>query len=247
MKWIRRALSAARPRGGDRLCAARAWTRRHTAPARWLAADRPRRRHLMGGAVRSPSSATASSAGGCGATSTRPTGWCRAISPPTSSCSPAPDRMRRGPPTWWPPGPTSSPPPALSTTCASCSTSTPRRVRAGATLVVGAAVSPGLSGLLARHLAERLERCDELHVAVHGTAGPACAREHHQALAGWAVGWHDGEWIERAGRQRARAVLVPRTGRRPRLLPRRARRPGAAAPRFPDVDAHQRPPVGHPP
>jgi hypothetical protein len=68
----------------------------------------------------------------------------------------------------------------------------------GASIVVGAAVAPGLSGLLARTLAERLERCDELHIAAHGTAGPACAREHHRALAGWAVGWHDGEWIERA-------------------------------------------------
>ena len=69
---------------------------------------------------------------------------------------------------------------------------------AGAHLVVGAAVSPGLSGLLVRHVTDRMETCDELHVAVHGTAGPACAREHHRALAGWAVGWHDGQWIERA-------------------------------------------------
>jgi hypothetical protein len=68
---------------------------------------------------------------------------------------------------------------------------------AGATIVVGAAVSPGLSGLLARHLASRLAGVDELHVAVHGTAGPACAREHHRALRGWAVGWQDDRWIER--------------------------------------------------
>jgi hypothetical protein len=68
----------------------------------------------------------------------------------------------------------------------------------GSTLVVGAAVSPGLSGLLARTLATRMAACDELHVAVHGTAGPSCAREHHRALAGWAIGWHDGQWIERA-------------------------------------------------
>jgi hypothetical protein len=68
---------------------------------------------------------------------------------------------------------------------------------AGATLVVGAAVSPGLSGLLARQLIGRLAGCDELHVARHGTAGPACAREHHDALRGWAMGWRDGGWIER--------------------------------------------------
>lgn len=69
--------------------------------------------------------------------------------------------------------------------------------RAGVTLVVGAAAAPGLSGLLARYAAQRLSGCDELHVSVHGTAGPACAREHHEALAGWAIGWHDGEWIAR--------------------------------------------------
>jgi hypothetical protein len=66
-----------------------------------------------------------------------------------------------------------------------------------AALVVGAAVSPGLSGLLARQLSRRLATCDELHIAAHGTAGPACAREHHDALAGSALGWHDGQWIER--------------------------------------------------
>jgi len=69
----------------------------------------------------------------------------------------------------------------------------------GAALVAGAAVSPGLSGLLARRLAGRLAGCDELHIAVHGTAGPACAREHHRALASSAIGWHDGDWIERQG------------------------------------------------
>jgi hypothetical protein len=67
----------------------------------------------------------------------------------------------------------------------------------GANLVVGAAVSPGLSGLFARHLTSSMATCDELHVTVHGTAGPACAREHHRSLRGWAIGWHDGRWIER--------------------------------------------------
>lgn len=67
------------------------------------------------------------------------------------------------------------------------------------TVVVGAGMSPGLSGLLSRWLADALHVCDELHVAIHGTAGPACAKEHHRALAGKAVGWHDGDWIERRG------------------------------------------------
>lgn len=67
------------------------------------------------------------------------------------------------------------------------------------TLVVGAGMSPGLSGLLARWLVDALHVCDELHVALHGTAGPACAKEHHRALGGRAVGWHDDTWIERPG------------------------------------------------
>ncbi len=73
----------------------------------------------------------------------------------------------------------------------------PKAAAAGRSLVVGAAMSPGLSGLLARHLADRLHQVDEIHVASHGTGGPACARQHHRALSGRAVGWHDHEWIER--------------------------------------------------
>ncbi len=67
----------------------------------------------------------------------------------------------------------------------------------GVALVAGAAVTPGLSGLVARHLSGRLDRIDEIHVAVHGTGGPACARQHHHALGGRALGWHDGEWLHR--------------------------------------------------
>lgn len=66
-------------------------------------------------------------------------------------------------------------------------------------LIVGAAVSPGLSGVIARHLASQLSQIDEIHVATHGTGGPACARQHHDALGSRAVGWHDGDWLERPG------------------------------------------------
>jgi hypothetical protein len=58
-------------------------------------------------------------------------------------------------------------------------------------------MSPGLSGLLVRSLAARFDEVDEAHVAVHGTAGPACARQHHRALAGQSTGWHDGDWLRR--------------------------------------------------
>ena len=69
--------------------------------------------------------------------------------------------------------------------------------RHDATIVVGAAMSPGLSGLVARHLASRLDQLDEIHVAVHGTGGPECAIQHHRALGGTALGWHDRAWMER--------------------------------------------------
>lgn len=68
---------------------------------------------------------------------------------------------------------------------------------AGVPIVVGAGMAPGLSGLMARLLASELAMCDEIHVAIHGTAGPACARQQHRALRGLAVGYHDGRWIQR--------------------------------------------------
>lgn len=69
----------------------------------------------------------------------------------------------------------------------------------GRTLVVGASASPGMSGLMVAELRRRFDDIDEIHVAFHGTGGPACARQHHRALGGDALGWHDGEWIERPG------------------------------------------------
>ena len=66
--------------------------------------------------------------------------------------------------------------------------------RAGVPLVVGAGMSPGLTELLARLLASRLASCDEIHIAIHGTAGPACARQQHRALGGRSLGFHDGAW-----------------------------------------------------
>jgi hypothetical protein len=69
--------------------------------------------------------------------------------------------------------------------------------RHGVPLVVGAATSPGLSGLIARHLGSRLDRLDEIHISIHGTGGPACAVAHHRALGGTSLNWHDGRWMER--------------------------------------------------
>lgn len=66
-------------------------------------------------------------------------------------------------------------------------------------LVVGAAMSPGLSGLIARHLVSQLAELDEIHIAIHGTAGPACAREYHRALSGLSPAWRDGRWVDHVG------------------------------------------------
>lgn len=68
-----------------------------------------------------------------------------------------------------------------------------------ALLIAGAGVAPGLSGLLAHYLVAQLHSLDEIHVAVHGTGGPECARQHHNALGNTALGWHDNEWIEVPG------------------------------------------------
>lgn len=70
---------------------------------------------------------------------------------------------------------------------------------AGVSIVVGAAASPGLTGLLVHELASRVEELDEIHVAFHGTGGPECARQHHRALAAGSLSWHDGEWLHRPG------------------------------------------------
>jgi Oxidoreductase family, NAD-binding Rossmann fold len=67
----------------------------------------------------------------------------------------------------------------------------------GVTVAVGAGFSPGLTCVLARHAASLFDRVEEVHVAKAGTGGPACARQHHRALAGTAVDWRDGGWQHR--------------------------------------------------
>jgi hypothetical protein len=69
----------------------------------------------------------------------------------------------------------------------------------GVTVVVGAGFAPGLTCVLARHAAGRFEAIDEIHVAKAGTGGPACARQHHAALARSALDWRDGGWVQRSG------------------------------------------------
>ncbi len=67
------------------------------------------------------------------------------------------------------------------------------------TIAVGAGFSPGFTCVLARHGAVGFDRVEEIHVSKVGTGGPACARQHHHALAGRAIDWRDGGWVERRG------------------------------------------------
>jgi hypothetical protein len=69
----------------------------------------------------------------------------------------------------------------------------------GRTVVVGAGFSPGLTCVLARHAASGFDSVEEIHVAKVGTAGPACARQHHEALGDVGVDWRDRAWVRRQG------------------------------------------------
>lgn len=67
----------------------------------------------------------------------------------------------------------------------------------GVTVAAGAGFGPGLSCVLARHAAGELDVVEEIHIAHHGTGGPACARQHHHALRGLGLDWRDHSWRRR--------------------------------------------------
>ena len=67
----------------------------------------------------------------------------------------------------------------------------------GVVMAVGAGFGPGLSCVLARHAAGEFDSVDEIHVAHHGTGGPACARQHHNALRQVGLDWRDHAWRRR--------------------------------------------------
>ncbi len=69
----------------------------------------------------------------------------------------------------------------------------------GVSVVAGAGFAPGLTCVLARHVAGWMDHVDEIHVARFGTGGPACARQHHAALSTHAADWRDGAWVRRPG------------------------------------------------
>lgn len=61
-------------------------------------------------------------------------------------------------------------------------------------VIIGAGYAPGLTCVLARHGAAEFDEVDEIHVAKIGTAGPACARQHHAALSSESLDWREGRW-----------------------------------------------------
>lgn len=79
----------------------------------------------------------------------------------------------------------------------------------GVTVALGATFSPGLTCVLARFAADRMDQVDEIHVARLGTGGPACARQHHRALSGEAIDWRDGGWQRRASGSGRELVWFP--------------------------------------
>jgi hypothetical protein len=64
------------------------------------------------------------------------------------------------------------------------------------TLLVGAALSPGVSCLLARHAADALDEVSEVQVAMVGAAGPGCVRHRQRLTVEHGTELRDGEWVE---------------------------------------------------
>ena len=71
--------------------------------------------------------------------------------------------------------------------------------RHGVSMVVGAGMAPGLSCLLSRHAGDQMDQVDSINIAKAGTAGPACARQHHRALKQPGRDWVGNSWELRGG------------------------------------------------
>lgn len=67
----------------------------------------------------------------------------------------------------------------------------------GLPVVLGAGFGPGLSDVLVAHAAATFDQVDEIHISRRGTGGPACARQHHRAMAGESAEYRDGAWTRR--------------------------------------------------
>jgi hypothetical protein len=81
--------------------------------------------------------------------------------------------------------------------------------KAGRSIVVGAAYSPGLSCLLAKHVGALFDVVEEIHIARSGTGGPACAQQLHKARTGASLDWWDQAWRRRPGGSGRELVWFP--------------------------------------
>ena len=79
----------------------------------------------------------------------------------------------------------------------------------GLPVVVGAAMAPGLSCLLAAWVASRFDQLAELHIATLGTGGPACARSRHASLRETVEEWRDGTWARKVASSGRELVWFP--------------------------------------
>ena len=80
---------------------------------------------------------------------------------------------------------------------------------AGVTVIAGAAFSPGLSCVLARHAASALDRVTEVHAAMVGVGGPACAQERRRLHSHPGREWRDDRWVEVEGGSAQELVWFP--------------------------------------
>jgi hypothetical protein len=79
----------------------------------------------------------------------------------------------------------------------------------GVPIVVGAAVAPGLSCLLAWWAASQMDQVSEVHVATFGTGGPSCARARHAALSEPVEEWRQGRWARRVAGSGRELIWFP--------------------------------------
>lgn len=79
----------------------------------------------------------------------------------------------------------------------------------GASLVIGASFSPGLTCALVDFASKEFDYVDEIHIAKDGTGGPSCAKQHHKAMKRPSIDWWDGKWVRRPGGSGRELIWFP--------------------------------------
>lgn len=77
------------------------------------------------------------------------------------------------------------------------------------TVLMGAGFAPGLSCVLAASAAQAFDHPTEIHVAKHGTGGPACAHQHHRSLKRAGLDYRADGWLRRPGGSGRELVWFP--------------------------------------